>query len=472
MKKIFVLILLALCANNSFSQEVPYDDIVYPDGGEKGNRSVTYTYWNTTNLYYCFKNYNCNLSSSQCRVAIQNAFNTWSQYSLFSFTETSNLSQADIEISWEDDNHTGCPPYSTYALAHASIGKYNRTPPAYVHFRKSETFTMGLSGYNLETIALHEIGHVLGLEHDESNSNAVMYKSYTGYKTDLTSDDYNVLYAIYGFPTTIEGPNYISQSGTYHINNLNKLPSNFTVTWDLSNSYYNNSNNLFIKNSPVYGYCIIIRDNNYDMMNVNLTATIKKGSTTIRTLTLPGGIYAYDGFWGQYTSGNLSGVITYTCYFNIKANNFTTITSPYFYGATVSYSSSGATPSSWSFNSNSGVVSFYTSNTSIPVIINVSKGADQFVLYAYPSSSYSMNVLSGASNITVTLVQDGDASKDFTPDQPWTIEIINAATGRVMNTQSPTSRSEIISTIGWPRGIYIVKATIGKEELTEKVIVK
>jgi hypothetical protein len=41
-----------------------------------------------------------------------------------------------------------------------------------------------------------------------------------------------------------------------------------------------------------------------------------------------------------------------------------------------------------------------------------------------------------------------------------------------MNTQSPTSRSEIISTIGWPRGIYIVKATIGKEELTEKVIVK
>ena len=43
MKKIFVLILLALCANNSFSQEVPYNDIVYPDGGEKGNRSVTYT---------------------------------------------------------------------------------------------------------------------------------------------------------------------------------------------------------------------------------------------------------------------------------------------------------------------------------------------------------------------------------------------------------------------------------------------
>ena len=43
---------------------------------------------------------------------------------------------------------------------------------------------------------------------------------------------------------------------------------------------------------------------------------------------------------------------------------------------------------------------------------------------------------------------------------------------REMNTQSPTSRSEIISTIGWPRGIYIVKATIGKEELTEKVIVK
>lgn len=62
--------------------------------------------------------------------------------------------------------------------------------------------------------------------------------------------------------------------------------------------------------------------------------------------------------------------------------------------------------------------------------------------------------------------------KDSTPDESWTLEIINAATGQVMATQSSKNRSETISTVGWPKGIYIVKVTIGKEELTEKIMVK
>jgi hypothetical protein len=41
-----------------------------------------------------------------------------------------------------------------------------------------------------------------------------------------------------------------------------------------------------------------------------------------------------------------------------------------------------------------------------------------------------------------------------------------------MATQSSSSRSATISTAGWPKGIYAVKATIGKEVLLEKVIVK
>ena len=41
-----------------------------------------------------------------------------------------------------------------------------------------------------------------------------------------------------------------------------------------------------------------------------------------------------------------------------------------------------------------------------------------------------------------------------------------------MATQSSTSRSESISTVGWPKGIFVVKVIIDKEVLTEKVIVK
>ena len=267
----------------------------------------------------------------------------------------------------------------------------------------------------------------------------------------------------------LSGPSYFCSSASYSLNNL---PSGYTVSWSLSDDYYNNGYNLLIQNCPSQGQCLIFRDNNHDLMNATLTAEIKYNNVTIQTPT-KSGIFAYAGFWGQYTSGGLSGNINSSGYFNIKKNSFTTITSPNFYGATVSYSSSGATPSSWNFNSSTGVLNFYVSNITIPVVINVHDGCgNDYVIYAAPSSSYGLNVSNGESGITVTLVEDGDVSKDFTPDEPWTIEIINTESGRVMATLSLASRSETISTAGWPKGIYIVKVTNAKEEFTEKVMVK
>lgn len=208
------------------------------------------------------------------------------------------------------------------------------------------------------------------------------------------------------------------------------------------------------------------------MMGAELTAIIEKNGVEVKRKTKDN-LYAYSGFWGQYTSGNLSGNINYTCFFNIRANNFTTIFSPNFYDATVSYDSSGAIPSSWSHNPNSGVVSFYTTNTSAPVIINVHDCCgNDYVIYAYPSSLYSIYASNGVNGITVTLNKEGTSDKGWSFDLPWTIEVVNTETGRVMATQTSTSRSETISTVGWSKGIYIVKVTIDKEELTEKVIVK
>ena len=472
MKKLFIiLVLLTFGTNIIFAQKVLYDDIICPNEGAKGNASVTYTYWNKTNLYYYFKNYDCNLSSAQSRVAIQNAFNTWSQYSLFTFIETNNLSQADFEISWEETTHSGCNPFSTYALAHASIGKYNRTPPAYIHFRKDITFTMTSSEYSLEAVALHEIGHVLGLEHNLNNSNAVMYPSYT-YKTDLTFYDYSALYSIYGFPSSIDGPHLICSVDTFSIDNIDKLPSNFTVSWSISDSYYNNGYNLLIPNCPSKGHCLIVRDQNHDMKNATLTAAIKKGNDTIRILQ-KADINAYDDFWGQYTSGNLSGEINYTHIFGVKANYTTTVTSPNFYGATVTYDSSGATPTAWGFNSSTSVLNFKAPAGIVPVVINVVDGcSNQYTLYAFPSSSYSMNVSYGDNSITITLNENGDPETGLTLDQPWKVEISNATTGELMTTRSSTSRSATISTAGWPKGMYVVRVTVGKEVLTEKVVVK
>lgn len=264
----------------------------------------------------------------------------------------------------------------------------------------------------------------------------------------------------------IIGDNFICSNKEYYVQNL---PSGYTVSWSLINNYYNN--NCIMSNYPTPNHCLVVRNISNDLINDTLTATIKYNSTIVKTLKLPD-MNAYSGFRGNYSSGNLSGNISYTYTFNIKTNTVTTITSPNFYGATVSYSSSGAIPSSWGFNPDSGILNFNTTNTTTPVIINVNDGCgNQYVLYAVPSN-YSINVSNGYEDITVTLVEDGDASKDYILEEPWTVEITSATTGRVMATQSSTSRSETISTAGWPKGIYIVKVTIGKEELTEKVIVK
>ena len=89
-----------------------------------------------------------------------------------------------------------------------------------------------------------------------------------------------------------------------------------------------------------------------------------------------------------------------------------------------------------------------------------------------PMNSKNLNISSDDNGITISLNEDGDSDTGLSLDQNWTVEIRNATTGALMATQSSSSRSATISTAGWPKGIYAVKATIGKEVLLEKVIVK
>ena len=269
----------------------------------------------------------------------------------------------------------------------------------------------------------------------------------------------------------IEGPQLISSSGSYHIDNL---PSGVTVSWSLSDSYYNNGYNLLIPNYPTTGHCVIVRDQSHDLTDATLTAAIKINGDTIQTLT-KNGIYAYEGFRGHYTSGNISSDINYTMILPVIPNYSTYITSPNLCGATVSYSNTATIPYYWAHNPYTGEIVVIMPNNSngIPIVFNIDDVCgNQYTLYLFAQNNYIMNISNDSNSITITLDENDDSERGLIIDQLWTIEVLNATTGVQMTSLSSTSRSVSISTSGWPSGIYIVKVTIGKEVYTEKVIVK
>ncbi len=266
----------------------------------------------------------------------------------------------------------------------------------------------------------------------------------------------------------ITGPQLISTSQSYSVNGL---PNAFSVEWSLSNSFYNQ--NCLQQNYPSTNQCTITRSSSQDMMDATLTATIKYNGETVRTITKTG-LYAYSGFKGQYVSGNYSGNINYTHFFTVKTNVYTYVTSPNFYGATVSYDPDGAIPTFWEFNNQYGDLRFImpTSHNNYPVAIDVyDVCGNYYQLYAMPDYYY-LNISTDDQSVFVTLNKSGDSSESWGIDQPWTIEIRSALTGNLKATKLETSRSASVSTAGWPKGVYVIKATVGDEVITEKITVK
>jgi predicted Zn-dependent protease len=154
---------------------------------------------------------------AQYQAAIQWALNEWSSVAPITFTQvpdSSNSSQAaDIRIGFADLNTT-----STGVIGQTNLrwdGNGNMVPDEIVRLEDPSQLALNSAGGSnfsyagtmatLEQVALHEIGHALGLAHS-TDPNAVMYPTVGASNQTLDASDIAGIQALYGAPAPNSPP--------------------------------------------------------------------------------------------------------------------------------------------------------------------------------------------------------------------------------------------------------------------------
>ena len=277
----------------------------------------------------------------------------------------------------------------------------------------------------------------------------------------------------------IVGASVINNSESYYVNNL---PSGFTVTWSLSDSYYNS--NCIQQDTPSANRCTITRNSSHNMTNATLTASIKYSGTTVYTITKT--VSTPEVFSGTYYNGQMTKQINLPSPLYVLGGTDANVTSPNLIGASVSYGGN-ATPYIWSLNSTSGILHVgmpSSGGNAIVVSVTTALGNSFTLPIIRASTVSSISVGTGLGLVTVSLVRDevdSDVSSLFddgidilnsTQQVSWKLEAYNATTGQKAFNRDVDTESVTIDTTGWVPGVYLIKATIGVDTLTEKVVVK
>jgi hypothetical protein len=117
---------------------------------------------------------------------------------------TDDGSPVGVSGDQQDDPRFGDIRIGGFAMSSKTLAFAYLPPPSNggtdagdIFFNTSISWQINGKTYDLRTVALHELGHALGMGHS-AISTAVMWPSYTGSKQALTTDDISGIRTIYG----------------------------------------------------------------------------------------------------------------------------------------------------------------------------------------------------------------------------------------------------------------------------------
>jgi hypothetical protein len=139
-------------------------------------------------------------------AAIQRAFDTWAAQVPLTFTRVTTASNANFTVEWVTGDHGDGFPFDGSGSGGFNIFAHAFFPPdGRIHFDEAETWSHSHGGGNvdLESVALHEIGHALGLRHS-GLSDAVMFFAINSQRRQLHEVDVRGIKSLY--PPIVAAP--------------------------------------------------------------------------------------------------------------------------------------------------------------------------------------------------------------------------------------------------------------------------
>jgi len=193
-----------------------YDDL--PAAGHEDMALAEYraiSYWEKFDLSYHFMNGTDDLPGDREQELVAAAFGLWAAQTPLAFTEVSDADQADILIGWAEGGESLGDPFDGPGgvLAQASYPNPYQDRSVILQFDDGEHWVDSESrNVDLLTVATHEIGHNLGLDHSR-DPDAIMFASYSGPHRSLSPDDVAGIQSIYGIAREPAGSPEVPPAG-------------------------------------------------------------------------------------------------------------------------------------------------------------------------------------------------------------------------------------------------------------------